>query len=192
MRRFGAVALGLVALVLIVACTNLANLVLARGTTRQHELAVRAALGASRWRLVREQCTESVLLALGGAVLSIAVLQFLIRVLDVELPIAASWMVSVQPRINTTALITASAALLLALVVFGLEPALQLTRKTGVREDLNPVREVPRFPGPDGSERCCGGRRRSPPASSLLPPCPFATWLLKRNTTRAWTSIGWA
>ena len=146
MRRFGAVALGLVALVLVVACTNLANLVLARGTTRQHELAVRAALGASRWRLVREQCTESVLLALGGAVLSIAVLQFLIRALDVELPIAPSWMVSVQPRINTTALITASAALLLALVVFGLEPALQLTRKTGVREDLESGSGSPTIP----------------------------------------------
>ncbi len=146
MRRFGALVLGLVALVLLVACTNLANLVLARGTTRQHELAVRYALGASRWRLVREQCAESVLVAGGGAVLSMLVLQVLIRALDVEVPLAASWMVSVQPQINAMALVTASIALLLSLVVFGLEPALQLTRKKSVREDLDAGAGNPTIP----------------------------------------------
>src|SRR5881392_3626543 len=62
-RRFGMTLVALVGLVLVVACTNLGNLVLARGSTRLRELAVRRALGASRWRLVREQCLESVVLA---------------------------------------------------------------------------------------------------------------------------------
>ena len=65
-RRVGMSLVALVALVLVVACTNLGNLVLARGTTRQRELAVRRALGASRWRLVREQCLESLMLAAAG------------------------------------------------------------------------------------------------------------------------------
>ncbi len=64
--RFGLLVFGLIALVLVVACTNLANLVLARGTMRQQEFAVRRALGASRWRLVREQSAESLILAVGG------------------------------------------------------------------------------------------------------------------------------
>ena len=68
LKRFGIAFIVLVSLVLVVACTNLANLVLARGIARQPEFAIRRAIGASRWRIVREQCAESLLLAaLGGA-----------------------------------------------------------------------------------------------------------------------------
>src|SRR4029078_11382619 len=74
-RRFGVTLVALVGLVLVVACTNLGNLVLARGSTRLRELAVRRALGASRWRLVREQCLESVMLAAGGAIASYVVFE---------------------------------------------------------------------------------------------------------------------
>jgi putative ABC transport system permease protein len=134
--RFGMLLLGLVVLVLAVACTNLANLVLARGTTRHHEIAVRRALGASRWRLVREQTAESVLLALGGGLAAWPVLMVLQSALNIEIPMSRNWLVSIQPEISLPALAVAAAALLLCLVVFGLEPALQLTRRRDVRDEL--------------------------------------------------------
>lgn len=135
--RFGVVLIALVALVLVVACTNLANLVLARGTARRQEFAVRRAMGASRWRLVREQCAESVLLAALGAVGAWLVFGSLTWALDVDLPIASKMLVSLRPTLDPAALTVASAALLLSLVVFGLEPALHLTRDHELRDGLS-------------------------------------------------------
>ncbi len=76
-RRVGMTVVVLVALVLVVACTNLANLVLARGAARQGELAVRMALGASRGRLIWEQCVESLILAAVGMGASYVMFQVL-------------------------------------------------------------------------------------------------------------------
>src|SRR6185295_2994427 len=75
MRRAGTMLVVLVGLVLVVACTNLANLVLARGTARQGELAIRMAMGASRGRLIWDQCVESLLLAAAGAAASFMAFQ---------------------------------------------------------------------------------------------------------------------
>ncbi len=140
LRRAGLTVIALVALVLVVACTNLANLVAARGTTRQRELAVRRALGASRWRLVREQCTEALLLAMAGAVASVVVFQSLRLLMnadfDITLPMGARSTLAIRPTLSVPAMIVAVASLLISLLVFGLEPAWQLTRSLDVRAAL--------------------------------------------------------
>ena len=140
LRRFGWMLVALVGLVLVVACTNLANLVLARGITRQRDLAVRLALGASRWRVVREQCSESLLLAIGGAVASFVIFQSLRAAMTTEfsigLPFGGRWTLVIEPTLDMTALSMAAGSLLISLVVFGLEPALQLTRSLDVRGAL--------------------------------------------------------
>jgi predicted permease len=111
-------------LVLLIACANLANLMLARASTREHEVAVRLALGASRGRLLRQLLAESALLAAIGAVLGICLAPFLSRVLvwsfstegtPVYLPIGTDWRV----------LLFAATVAVLTCAFFGLVPALR-------------------------------------------------------------------
>lgn len=123
------------ALVLLVACTNLTNLVLSRGTSRTHEFAVRRALGATRWRLVREQLVETGFLAAVGAALGLVTARALLRYADSLITGTYGFL----PRFRLDAplepaiFIAVAGAALLALAVGGLAPALQLTRTAANR-----------------------------------------------------------
>jgi predicted permease len=114
--------------------------VLARGTTRQQELTIRHALGASRRRLIREQCAESALLALAGGAASFAVLGGLRALMNVDysiaFPFGGRWTLNLHPPISGAVLSGASVSLLLAMLVFGFEPAVQLTRESDLRGEL--------------------------------------------------------
>jgi len=124
----GAAILFAVATVLIIACTNLANLALARGTSRAQEMAVRTALGASRRRLIREHLIESGIVTGCGAGLGLLLLWTLTRSFETELPIAQSLVIHFKPDVNATVLLAAAGATTVALLVFGVWPALQSTR----------------------------------------------------------------
>ena len=135
-RPLAATIMVAVGLVLLVACTNVANLVLARGTARRHEIAVRLALGAGRWRLVREQIAEAGLITIAGGVGAFAVARFLmVRVLSADLRLAPGVSVQFAPQMNASVAAIAVASTALALLVFGLIPAIHGSRGN-VREAL--------------------------------------------------------
>ena len=114
-----------VAAVLLIACVNIASLLLARSSTRYREIAIRQALGASSWRLIRQTLTESLVLALAGGVLAVPVSFGLKNLLLTLVP-------SNLPRLseialNGRALLFAFLVSLLTGVLFGIAPAVQMS-----------------------------------------------------------------
>jgi putative ABC transport system permease protein len=118
--------MGAVTFVLLIACANVANLQLVRAAARERELAVRAALGSSPWRLVRQMVVESLLLSLIGAVLAVGLALAGIRLLIALAPANLPRLDSVS--IDLRVLGFASLAAILAALLFGLVPALRASR----------------------------------------------------------------
>lgn len=120
---------GAVSCVLLIACANVANLLLARGVARRREMALRAALGAGRWRIVRQLLTESVLLSCSGGCLGLIGLAWSMRALVGLAP-------STIPRLDQASVDNAVLLFSLVLsittgVVFGLVPAARMSRDSG-------------------------------------------------------------
>jgi len=164
LRRGLWLLLGATGLVLLVACSNIANLLLARGALRQHEFAVRRALGGGRGRLVRLVTVENLLLALVGGAIGLGIAA-------VATPLLAKTAAAYVPRLDEIStdlrvLGFAASATLAAALIFGLMPALRLAHV----DPFDALRE---------GGRGTGGRRlRSARALVVLTECALAVLLL--------------
>jgi macrolide transport system ATP-binding/permease protein len=145
----------LAALVLFVACFNIANVLLVRATVRQREMGIRAALGAGRWRLVRQHLTESMLLALLGGGAGLLLANWAAGFLS-SLPLGTNLPISFNFEPDLRVYFYALASVLVSTVVVGLIPALRVARY-----DVNSVLR-------EGSRSASEGRRRHIARNTLV------------------------
>ncbi|MEO8027360.1 MAG: ABC transporter permease [Bryobacteraceae bacterium] len=146
---------GAVMLVLLIACGNVASLLLARAVSRRREIAIRAALGAGRWRVIRQLLTESTLLSVLGGLLGLLFAVWLLRISRSILP-PNSIPPTVPIRISSAVLWFTTAVSVLTGVLFGLAPALEAS-KVDAHATLR-----------DGGRGSTGGRRAGRLRSGLV------------------------
>jgi putative ABC transport system permease protein len=125
------IVMGAVGMLLLIACTNVANLLLAQASAREKEIAIRAAMGAGRWRLVRQLMVESLLLGLSGAALGCLIAWAGLRGLVSIIPTGVI-PAEAEIRMNLPVLLFALAAAVVTSLIFGSIPALYATKR-----DLN-------------------------------------------------------
>ncbi len=154
---FIAVVLTIVNLVMLIACLNLANLLLARATARGKEIAVRLTLGASAWRIARQLLTESLLLAAIAGAAGVLLAMWLMNALAASLPaLPEGYRIALDLRLDWRVLSYTLAFSFLVGVLFGLAPALQASR-SDVIAALK-----------DGAEVFAGARRQSRLRNGLI------------------------
>jgi predicted permease len=121
------ILMGVVALVLVIACANIANLQMARASGRRHELSVRIALGASGWRIARHLLAESALLSVSGAILGLAFARWAARALVAQLSLYGS-RIALDVALDWRVLAFTAGVAITTTFLFGIVPALRGTR----------------------------------------------------------------
>lgn len=129
------VLMAVVVLVLLIACANLANFLLARAATRQREIATRLALGSSRSRIARQSLIETLLLSIGGGLLGLAVAFTATRILIAFVSEGSSW-IGISPTPNSTILAFTLGISVLTGILFGFGPAIAAAR-TSAHDSLS-------------------------------------------------------
>jgi len=126
MTLFSLILMTASAIILVIACLNLANMLIVQGASRHREIAVRMALGGSRWRIIRQLLIESLLLVVMGGVLGVLLAYCGMRILN-------AWIVgvdtSLRAGLNVRVLATTLGVCLIATLLFGLKPALLLSKR---------------------------------------------------------------
>ena len=127
---FNVILLATSAIILVIACLNLANMLIVQGAARQHEIAVRLALGGGRWRIIQQLFTESLLLALLGGMLGVLLAFGSMKILNTCMTTAPDCFArGLRAGLNSRALAVTLGLCLIATLLFGLRPALWLSKR---------------------------------------------------------------